>query len=77
MGCKGSEVQILSPRQTEGNAVISQDMAAFFYVQDQDNSNMVTCLVRFESLDMVDYYAQLVDEDLLQEHKAHSPVNCS
>jgi integrase/recombinase XerD len=27
------------------------------------------------SLDMVQHYAQMVDEDLLQEHKAHSPVD--
>lgn len=29
----------------------------------------------WSSLDMVDHYAQMVDEDLLQEHKAHSPVD--
>lgn len=27
------------------------------------------------SLDMVEHYAQMVDEDLLQEHKAHSPID--
>jgi integrase len=27
------------------------------------------------SLDMVQHYAQMVDEDLLQAHKAHSPVD--
>jgi site-specific recombinase XerD len=27
------------------------------------------------SLDMVQHYAQMVDEDLLREHKAHSPVD--
>jgi integrase len=27
------------------------------------------------SLDMVQHYAQMVDEDLLQEHKAHSPID--
>jgi len=27
------------------------------------------------SLDMVQHYAQMVDDDLLQEHKAHSPID--
>ena len=27
------------------------------------------------SLDMVEHYAQMIDEDLLQEHKAHSPID--
>jgi site-specific recombinase XerD len=27
------------------------------------------------SLEMVQHYAQMVDEDLLQEHKAHSPID--
>jgi hypothetical protein len=27
------------------------------------------------NLEMVDHYAQMVDEDLLQEHKEHSPVD--
>ena len=27
------------------------------------------------SLDMVQHYAQMIDEDLLQEHKAHSPID--
>ena len=27
------------------------------------------------SLDMVQHYAQRVDEDLLREHKAHSPID--
>jgi len=27
------------------------------------------------SLDMVQHYAQMVDEDLLAEHKAHSPID--
>ena len=29
----------------------------------------------WEDLEMVQHYAQMVDEDLLQEHKAHSPVD--
>jgi hypothetical protein len=29
----------------------------------------------WEDLDMVQHYAQMVDEDLLQSHKAHSPVD--
>jgi site-specific recombinase XerD len=29
----------------------------------------------WESLDTVDPYAQMVDEDLLQEHRTHSPVD--
>jgi len=29
----------------------------------------------WEDLDMVQHYAQMVDEDLLQSHKAHSLVN--
>ena len=27
------------------------------------------------SLDMVQHYAQMVDDDLLREHKAHSPID--
>jgi integrase/recombinase XerD len=29
----------------------------------------------WESLDMVQHYSQMVDEDLLQEHHAHSPID--
>jgi len=29
----------------------------------------------WSSLDMVEHYAQMIDEDLLQEHKAHSPID--
>jgi hypothetical protein len=29
----------------------------------------------WSSMDMVEHYAQMVDEDLLQEHKAHSPID--
>ncbi len=29
----------------------------------------------WENLDMVDHYAQMDDIDLLEEHKAHSPVD--
>ncbi len=29
----------------------------------------------WEDLEMVTYYAQMVDDDLLREHKAHSPVD--
>lgn len=29
----------------------------------------------WEDLEMVQHYAQMVDEDILQEHKAHSPVD--
>jgi site-specific recombinase XerD len=27
------------------------------------------------SLDMVQHYAQMVDDDLLQSHRAHSPID--
>ena len=27
------------------------------------------------TLDMVYYYAQMVDEDLIREHRAHSPID--
>ena len=29
----------------------------------------------WESLELVQHYAQMVDEDLMQAHKAHSPVD--
>jgi hypothetical protein len=32
-------------------------------------------LAGWESLEMVQHYAQLEDIDLLAEHKAHSPVD--
>lgn len=32
-------------------------------------------LLGHASLDMVQHYAQMVDEDLLQSHQAHSPVD--
>ena len=32
-------------------------------------------LLGHASLDMVQHYAQMVDDDLLQAHKAHSPID--
>jgi integrase/recombinase XerD len=32
-------------------------------------------LLGHASLDMVQHYAQMVDDDLLTEHRAHSPVD--
>ena len=29
----------------------------------------------WEDLEMVQHYAQMVDDDLLREHRAHSPVD--
>jgi hypothetical protein len=29
----------------------------------------------WEGLEMVQHYAQMVDDDLLQAHRAHSPVD--
>jgi site-specific recombinase XerD len=32
-------------------------------------------MLGYAGLDMVQHYAQMVDDDLLQEHKAHSPID--
>lgn len=32
-------------------------------------------LLGHSSLDMVSYYAQMVDDDLLESHHAHSPID--
>jgi integrase len=47
MGCKRSEVQILSPRHVgaiPADTVISSRYGGVFYVQDKDNSKMVACI---------------------------------
>ena len=35
----------------------------------------VQLMLGHESLEMIRHYAQIVDEDLLQAHKAHSPID--
>jgi hypothetical protein len=75
MGCKGSEVQILSPRQEPS---FTLRMAVFMFPQTKTmimNPLHLQNLGSWESLDMVEHYAQLEHIDLLREHKAHPPVD--
>lgn len=39
------------------------------------NALHLQALGGWASLDMVQHYAQMIDDDLLREHKAHSPVD--
>jgi site-specific recombinase XerD len=38
-------------------------------------SDFIQAMLGHAILDMVQHYAQMVDDDLLQSHKAHSPID--
>ena len=55
--------------RSKQNTVIQQRMAVFLC------SDLIQAMLGHASLDMVQHYAQMVDDDLLQSHKAHSPMD--
>jgi hypothetical protein len=83
MGCKGLEVSPVgtpaaNPLAPTRTVIHSTNMAVFMFPQTKImimNPLHLQDPGGWESLKLVQNYAQMVDDNLLREHEAHSPMD--